>query len=85
MPEMTEQQNHLASLIQQRDKLNESLESLKANASATRDLYFKVLGAIEYLTQIGVELPGPEATEEVSEVTEEEITEEGWRFKPKAV
>jgi Tfp pilus assembly protein PilN len=78
MPELTEQQAHLASLIDQKDKLAESLETLKTNASQTRDLYLKVLGAVEYLTQIGVSLPEPEPTEEEEEApAEEETTEEG--------
>lgn len=70
---MTEQQQHLASLTQQRDTLAEQLESLKTNASNTRDLLLRVQGAIEYLTQIGVSLPEPETTE--SAETEETETE----------
>lgn len=66
---MTEQQQHLASLIQQRDTLAEQIETIKTNASNTRDLYLRVLGAIEYLTQIGVSLPEPEESQE--EGTEE--------------
>ena len=80
MPELTEQQAHLSSLIDQRDKLAGEIENLKNNASAARDLYLKVVGAIEYLTQVGVALPEPEITEEEVEVTEEseaETTEEG--------
>ena len=77
MAQLTEQQAHLASLINQRDKLNQEIETLKANASATRDLYMKVAGAIEYLTQIGVNLPEPEVVaEETSEETSEEVAEE---------
>lgn len=70
---MTEQQKHLASLTQQRDTLAEQLEILKTNATNVRDLYLKVLGAIEYLTQIGVTLPEPEVAEEI---TEEPVEEE---------
>ena len=81
MAELTEQQTHLASLINQRDKLNAELESLKTGAAATRDLYMKVAGAIEYLTQVGVTLPEPETTEEGEEApapaAEAETTEEG--------
>ena len=79
MAELTEQQTHLASLVTQRDKLNAELESLKAGATATRDLYMKVVGAIEYLTQVGVKLPEPEVAEEEapSAEAEAETTEEG--------
>ena len=73
---MTEQQTHLASLTQQKEYLATELETIKNNASNTRDLYLKVLGAIEYLTQIGVTLPEPEVTEEVTEEETEEVIEE---------
>ena len=73
---MTEQQTHLASLTQQKEFLATELETIKNNASNTRDLYLKVLGAIEYLTQIGVTLPEPEVTEEVTEEETEEVIEE---------
>ena len=79
MAELTEQQTHLASLITQRDKLTAEIETIKNNGASTRDLYLKVLGAIEYLTQVGVTLPEPEPTEEGEEapVAEAETTEEG--------
>jgi Tfp pilus assembly protein PilN len=78
MPELTEQQAHLSSLIQQRDRLSEDIEKLKTNATQTRDLYLKVLGAIEYLVQVGVTLPEPEvALEESAEETTEEVAAEG--------
>ena len=64
---MTEQQEHLANLLQQRQQLSQELESLQGQATAKRELFFKVQGVIEYLTQIGVVLPEPEPVEEVSE------------------
>lgn len=73
---MTEQQSHLASLMNQKETLATELETIKSNASNTRDLYLKVLGAIEYLTQIGVTLPEPEVTEEETEEKTEEVIEE---------
>jgi hypothetical protein len=66
---MTEQQEHLANLLQQRQQLSQELESLQGQATAKRELFFKVQGVIEYLTQIGVVLPEPE--EAVQEVDEE--------------
>jgi prefoldin subunit 5 len=69
---MTEQQEHLANLLQQRQTLSQELESLQGQASAKRELFLKVQGVIEYLTQIGVVLPEPEPTEEeVEEVSED--------------
>jgi prefoldin subunit 5 len=65
---MTEQQEHLTNLLQQRQTLSQELESLQGQASAKRELFLKVQGVIEYLTQIGVVLPEPEEMdEEVSE------------------
>jgi hypothetical protein len=54
---MTEQQQHLANLLQQRTDLDKAI-------SQNRELFWKVQGAIEYLQQIGVTLPEPEVAEE---------------------
>jgi len=60
---MTEQQNHLANLLQQRSDLEKTIVQ-------NRELFWKVQGAIEYLAQIGVTLPEPETTEEPESVEE---------------
>ena len=54
---MTEQQQHLANLLQQRADLDNAI-------AKNRELFWKVQGAIEYLQQIGVTLPEPEVAEE---------------------
>jgi hypothetical protein len=64
---MTEQQQHLANLLKQRQQLSQELESLQGQTNSKRELFIKVQGVIEYLTQIGVVLPEPESVEEVSE------------------
>ncbi len=64
---MTEQQQHLANLLEQRNSLEQQI-------SQNRELFWKVQGAIEYLTQIGVTLPEPEEAEE-TEFTEESAAE----------
>ena len=74
--ELTEQQSHLASLLQQRELLIGEIEKMKSVGTEKRDLLLKVLGAIEYLGQVGVTLPeppapAPEPEEEVAETTEE--------------
>jgi len=56
---VTEQQEHLQNLLNQRNTLEQQLNQ-------SRELFWKVQGAIEYLTQIGVTLPQPEPTKEVS-------------------
>jgi len=54
---MTEQQEHLSNLLKQREELARSLER-------NRETLYKVIGAIEYLTQTGVKLPEPEVTDD---------------------
>ena len=61
---MTEQQNHLVQLVEQRDNLASDLEKLGAQSTRTRELFLKTQGAIEYLQAVGVTLPEPEVTEE---------------------
>ena len=75
---MTEQQNHLSQLVEQRTNLASDLEKLGAQSTRTRELFLKTQGAIEYLEAVGVTLPQPEVTEEAEpEITEEEPAEEG--------
>ena len=76
---MTEQQQHLANLVEQRDALRSDLEKLQETTGNRRELFFKVQGAIEYLTQTGVQLPEPEPEAEVAEteVVEESAPKKG--------
>jgi hypothetical protein len=57
---MTEQQQHLKNLLEQR-------ESLEQQIAQNRELFWKVQGAIEYLAQIGVTLPETPSEEESAE------------------
>tara|TARA_R100000231_G_scaffold51705_1_gene43565 strand:+ start:696 stop:950 length:255 start_codon:yes stop_codon:yes gene_type:complete len=59
---MSEQQDHLTNLLQQRQTLLTEINELQQQAAAKRELLLRASGAIEYLQQIGVTLP--EATEE---------------------
>ena len=54
---MTEQQQHLASLLEQRQTLATEISDLNAQAAAKRELALRASGAIEYLQQIGVTVP----------------------------
>ena len=69
---MMEQQNHLAQLVEQRERLAVDLEKLGAQSTRTREMFLKTQGAIEYLEATGVKLPEPEVTEEAAEETAEE-------------
>ena len=68
---MTEQQNHLAQFVEQRQKLATELEGLTAQSTRTRELLLKTQGAIEYLNAVGVTLPEPEAPAEGEAPAEE--------------
>ena len=61
---MTEQQNHLAQLVEQRNGLVSDMDKLGEQSTRTRELLLKTQGAIEYLQAIGVALPEPEVAEE---------------------
>tara|TARA_R100000406_G_scaffold85040_2_gene68294 strand:- start:46 stop:228 length:183 start_codon:yes stop_codon:yes gene_type:complete len=60
---MTEQQEHLKNLIQQRNDLESTL-------TKNKELFWKVQGAIEYLARTGVTLPEPEPETETETVEE---------------
>ena len=72
---MTEQQNHLVNLLQQRQALVQEIESLQNQATSKRELLLKVQGAIEYLEQIGITVPQEEVQEqtEYPEVEKEDL------------
>ena len=59
-----EQQQHLKDLTERRDKLQKELEELQSQATTKRELFLKIQGIIEYLTQIGVTLPEEAPAEE---------------------
>jgi len=76
---MTEQQNHLASLLEQRQTLLDEITELNNQAAQKRELVLRALGAIEYLQQIGVTLSedGEDGTlTEEAPAVEPEVVEE---------
>jgi len=60
MAELTEQQGHLQSVIAQQQDLVNEINMLQAQIKSKKELLSKTQGVIEYLTQIGVNLPVPE-------------------------
>ena len=58
--EMTEQQTHLQSAIQQQNVLLNEIQKLQTEIDNKRQLAVKAQGIIEYLDQIGVKLPEAE-------------------------
>ena len=74
---MTEQQNHLAGLLEQRQTLVNEINELNNQAAAKRELVLRASGAVEYLQQIGVTLPeGEAAPAEEAPAVEPEVVEE---------
>ena len=74
MAELTEQQTHLQSVIQQQQTLSQEVQQLNAALESKRAMFTKLQGVREYLEQTGVTLPEPEA-EEPAEAVEPEVAE----------
>ena len=74
MAELTEQQTHLQSVIQQQQTLSQEVQQLNTALDSKRSLFTKLQGVREYLEQTGVTLPEPEAEAPV-EAVEPEVAE----------
>jgi len=64
---MTEQQQHLQAALDQQRSLASDLEQLNAQTAVKREMFLKLQGVVEYLTQLGVTLPESEPETPVSE------------------
>jgi len=58
---MTEQQNHLVQLVEQRKNVSIEIETLNGKTQRNKELLLKTQGAIDYLVAVGVTLPETEA------------------------
>ena len=74
MAELTEQQTHLKSVIEQQNTLAQEVQQLNATLDSKRSMYTKLQGVREYLEQTGVTLPEPEV-EAPAEAVEPEVAE----------
>ena len=74
MAELTEQQTHLKSVIEQQNTLAQEVQQLNATLDSKRSMYTKLQGVREYLEQTGVTLPEPEA-EAPAAAVEPEVAE----------
>ena len=72
MAELTEQQTHLKSVIEQQNTLAQEVQQLNAALESKRSMFTKLQGVREYLEQTGVTLPEPEAP---AEAVEPEVAE----------
>ena len=76
MAELTEQQTHLKSVIEQQNTLAQEVQQLNAALDSKRSMFTKLQGVREYLEQTGVTLPEPEAEAEApAEAVEPEVAE----------
>ena len=64
MADLTEQQGHLSSILSQQKELATEINQLQAQITNKKELFNKTQGVVEYLTQLGVKLPEPEAPAE---------------------
>ena len=62
MAELTEQQKHLQSVLEQQQTLVSEINTLEAQARTKREMAVKLQGIAEYLNGIGVKLPESEET-----------------------
>ena len=74
MAELTEQQTHLKSVIEQQQTLSQEVQQLNAALDNKRSMFTKLQGVREYLEQTGVTLPEPEV-EAPAEAVEPEVAE----------
>ena len=71
--ELTDQQKHLQSVLEQQQTLISEINTLEAQAKSKREMAIKLQGIAEYLSGIGVKLP--ESEEEASATPETSNTE----------
>ena len=76
---MTEQQQHLQSVIQQGQELGAEIDKLTVQINNKRAMLTKLQGVAEYLDQIGVKLPeeGAEEAAAPEVVAPTEVVAEG--------
>ena len=63
MAELTEQQKHLQSVLEQQQTLIAEINTLEAQVRSKREMAVKLQGIAEYLNGIGVKLPEAEKVE----------------------
>ena len=74
--ELTEQQKHLQSVLEQQQTLISEINTLEAQAKSKREMAIKLQGIAEYLNGIGVKLPAPkEAAPTAPETSNTEVVQ----------
>ena len=73
--ELTEQQKHLQSVLEQQQTLISEINTLEAQAKSKREMVMKLQGIAEYLNGIGVKLPEAEEAAPAAPAPEASNTE----------
>jgi len=76
---MTDQQQHLQQVLEQQKTLVGEINELNSQVDSKRQMALKLQGVLEYLQQLGIELP---KEEEASAETEEAPAEEAAAVTP---
>ncbi len=77
---MTDQQQHLAQVLEQQNTLVNEINSLNSQVESKKQMALKLQGVAEYLQQLGVELPKEDdavegTAEEAPPTSETEVVE----------
>ena len=67
--ELTDQQKHLQSVLEQQQTLVSEINTLEAQARSKREMAMKLQGIAEYLNGVGVKLPASEGAAPASPET----------------
>lgn len=73
---MTDQQNHLKQVLEQQKTLVAEINELNSAVESKKSMALKLQGVLEYLQQLGIELPKEEEEEAPAEAPAEEATAE---------
>ena len=71
--QLTEQQGHLQSILNQQKELANEINQLNAQLTSKKELFNKTQGVVEYLSTIGVKLPEADAPAEETTTAPTEV------------
>ena len=73
---MTDQQNHLKQVLEQQKTLVAEINELNSAVESKKSMALKLQGVLEYLQQLGIELPKEEEAPAAEEAPAEEAVAE---------
>ena len=73
---MTDHQNHLKQVLEQQKTLVAEINELNSAVESKKSMALKLQGVLEYLQQLGIELPKEEEAPAAEEAPAEEATAE---------